>query len=220
MLNEKYNDPFRWKNKLEGLSSLPGETRLNKDSSWERLHERLQQRPRMSKAGWYWAAASILLACSIPLLIKNKNENVVVKTSPLQKQESIVPTEQLQILPLAPLVKASIPEYKIPVEKISTKEQQETASKNTIQQVELITDAEEIPAAKDPLVSPIPLSVKDTQGSVAVLAPVKKKLLIVHINEVDPPAVQVFPPSNYVQRSIRMKLGNKKTANQNIASQQ
>ena len=44
-VNENPNDDFHWKNKLENLESLPGET-FNKEASWEKLHDRLQKKPK------------------------------------------------------------------------------------------------------------------------------------------------------------------------------
>ena len=48
MLNEKPNNDFHWKNKLEDLESLPGET-FNKEAAWEKLHERMQGKKSQHK---------------------------------------------------------------------------------------------------------------------------------------------------------------------------
>ena len=89
MLNEKHNDHHGWKNKLEGLTGLPGETALDKNAAWEKLHSRLQENPRKKKAVWYWAAACLLAALSIPLMMVNKKENIVVKQDQPQKQQVV-----------------------------------------------------------------------------------------------------------------------------------
>lgn len=216
MLNEKHNDPFGWKNKLEGLTSLHGEAALDKHAAWEKLQERLQK-PHRKKTTWYWAAACILLVCIIPLIIENKKENIVVTSNPPQKQHIITPAIELQTLPIT--VKAPVRVEKIQENNI-IKDQPVTALKTQIKQNGPVTAIVETTIEKDPVVTIIPAPGSDTAFTVAGTIPVKKKLSVMHINEVDAPAVQVFPPSNYVQRSIRIKLGNKKSANQTIASQQ
>lgn len=216
MLNEKHNDPFGWKNKLEGLTRLPGEDKLDKNAAWKILHERLQQKPHRNNAIWYWAAACILLAFVIPLMIANQKEYGVVKSSPPQKQHLITPAVELQAMPFT--VKAPMKVEKKQNNKI--KDQHHTPLKTTEKQNEPVTAIVETSIEKDPVVIIIQAPGTDTTATVAVTIPAKKKLPVMHINEVDAPAVQVFPPSNYVQRSIRIKLGNKKSANQTIASQQ
>ena len=217
MLNEKHNDPFGWKNRLEGLTRLPGEDALDKNAAWKILHERLQQKPNSNDAIWYWAAACILLAFVIPLMIANQKEYVVVKSNPPQKQHTISPAVELQTM----LITAKAP---VKVEKVNQnnkiRDHNNTHLKTTEKQHEPVTAIVEASIEKDPVVTIIPAPGTDTTATVAVTIPVKKKLSVMHINEVDAPAVQAFPPSNYVQRSIRIKLGNKKSANQTIASQQ
>jgi len=96
MLSEKHNDPFGWKNKLEGLTGLPGEDAADNNTAWQKLQDRLQQKPRRRKAIWYWAAACLLLACIIPLMIANKKQDIVVKGDP-QHQNKIVPALTLPV---------------------------------------------------------------------------------------------------------------------------
>ena len=216
MLKEKHNDYFGWKNRLEELTRLPGEDALDKNAAWKILHERLQQKPNSNDAIWYWAAACILLAFVIPLMIANQKEYVVVKSNPPQKQHTISPAVELQTL----LITAKAP---VKVEKKQNnkiKDQHNTPLKTTEKLNEPVTAIVETSIEKDPVVIIIQAPGIDTTATVAVIIPAKKKLPVMHINEVDAPAVQVFPPSNYVQRSIRIKLGNKKSANQTIASQQ
>lgn len=217
MLNEKHNDPFGWKKKLEGLTRLPGEAALDKHAAWEKLHGRLQQKPHRNKAVWYWAAACILLACIIPLMIANKKENIVVKSNPFQKQHTITPAIELQTLPFT--IKAPIQVKEKQIERGIAKKQH-IITKNTIKQDEPVTAIAETIVEKDPVGTIIPAPLIDTAGIVAAAVPVKKKLSVVHINELESPSAQFFPPPNYVQTPFKIKFKNGKAAKQTIASQQ
>lgn len=58
MLHEKPNEFFHWKNKLDELDRLPGELLNDKTVSWNKLHNRLREKPRNNKIMWYWVAAA------------------------------------------------------------------------------------------------------------------------------------------------------------------
>jgi len=67
------NNNFSWRNKLEDLEQLSGET-FNKEAAWDKLHDLLQGRKGNSKRHWYWmAAACLLIASAITWLIYPKN---------------------------------------------------------------------------------------------------------------------------------------------------
>lgn len=74
MSNEKPNDGFNWKDRLEELDSLPGETFSGKSESWEKLHLRLRSNKRRRKAAWYWIAAACL-GLIVLLIPWNRNAN-------------------------------------------------------------------------------------------------------------------------------------------------
>ncbi len=75
MSNENHNNIEDWRNKLEGLDKLPGETVIDKNASWEKLHERLREKNYNKKIIWYRSAAACLLfALMIPLLNLIKEE--------------------------------------------------------------------------------------------------------------------------------------------------
>jgi hypothetical protein len=79
MLNENHNNSSYWKNKLEALDSLPEET-LNKAAAWEKLHNRLRKDSNPNKVVWYRAAAACLLtAIVISLMFVHRKEKNLVK---------------------------------------------------------------------------------------------------------------------------------------------
>ncbi|MBE7169391.1 MAG: hypothetical protein INR73_02310 [Williamsia sp.] len=65
MEDKKANSPLQWRDKLNGLSSLPGEAQLDKAAGWQQLHERLHAAPKKKQKTVYWMAAACLLGVMI-----------------------------------------------------------------------------------------------------------------------------------------------------------
>src|SRR5258705_1506391 len=87
MSNENYNNTGDWRSRLEALDNLPGEPLIDKNASWEKLHDRLREKKGNKKIIWYWsAAACLLLVLMIPLINSNKKDHEPVKTGTAQKQ--------------------------------------------------------------------------------------------------------------------------------------
>ncbi|HMK03030.1 MAG TPA: hypothetical protein VK489_02520 [Ferruginibacter sp.] len=213
MLNEKHNDPPGWKSKLEGLTVLPGETAPGKELAWEKLQGRLQQKPLKRKAIWYWAAAAILLACIIPRMTANKEQDIVVKKDP-QQQNIISPALHLRVPPKE-TVMANEHVEKRKVENRIAKNQHPVKLKITIKKNEPFTVITGTGIEKDPVAITMPAATTDTAATVAV----KKKLSVVHINELAPASVGIFSPT-YAQTPFKIKFRNGKPAEQKFASQQ
>ncbi|MEO6254044.1 MAG: hypothetical protein ABIO79_12095 [Ferruginibacter sp.] len=211
MLPEKHNERCGWKNKLDGLTGLPGEAALEKNVAWEKLHSRLREKPHNKKAVWYWAAACLLFALTIPLMLPNKKENIVLRNQPPQKRQTIV-------LPIPPVVRVTVkvfPRVEKKKMEININDQYNSDVKNTVKKEQPVTAIAETVIEKDPVAI-----ITDTAGSVAVAIPVTKKLAVVHINELQSPSTQYYPVPNYVQRAFKIKFKNGKATNQTIASQQ
>jgi hypothetical protein len=210
MLNEKHNEGFGWKNKLGALTGLPGEAALQKDAAWEKLHSRLQEKPRRNKAVWYWAAACLLIALIIPLLITNKKENIVVRKDPPEKQQPVI----VSTSPAAPaLVETPKQVKKIKHENRSIKEQQAADLKALVKQ-------EPVLPVEEKNINNIPVPAVTDTATVAATAIAKKKMTVVHINELDSPSPQFYTQPNYVQKNFKIKFRNGKSSSQTIASQQ
>lgn len=217
MLNEKHNDPFGWKHKLNGLTGLPGEAAPESSVAWEKLQVRMQHKPRRNKAVWYWAAAILLMVCIIPLLMPGKKDNNLVQRIPEPKNK-IDPPAHIPFRARETAV-ASVQAEKRKVQNHTPKVRPGTALQ-TVKQDETVTApaandiVKESPAAVNP--GPIP----DTISAMATVVPEKKKLTVLHINELDPPNARLYTQPGYVRVPFKIKFKNGKSASQNMASQQ
>ncbi len=87
MSSENQNNTSNWRSKLDELESLPGEAILDKNASWEKLHEKLKGGKSNRKATWYWvAAASVLVVLMISLLNLIKEDHHLPKNLTVLKQ--------------------------------------------------------------------------------------------------------------------------------------
>ncbi len=72
MSNENHNNFAGWKIKLEELNHLPGQSSMDSNAGWEKLHARIGRKKHNKKIIWYWtAAACSLIAILIPVLYHN-----------------------------------------------------------------------------------------------------------------------------------------------------
>ncbi|MEO5891575.1 MAG: hypothetical protein ABIQ31_15090 [Ferruginibacter sp.] len=178
MLNEDPNN-FSWKNKLENFDQLSEVILPGKNELWEKLHIRLEQKPRRSRIMWYLAAACLLAVIILSLTLTDKrNEDLASKGT-----KRAVTAEKL--LPTAPALKQIIPGN---ITSASSKKttpvyhlQPSTypAALNEPVKDQPVLKIEAMPAPQKIFETTLPDSaVIATQVIVA-----KKKLKVVHINE-------------------------------------
>lgn len=212
MSDEKPNNDFHWKNKLEDLESFPGET-FNKDAAWEKLHERIQAKSRSRKAIGYWlAAACLLLALITPwLFLANKNEKVLVKNNSVPKQTQSIPAHLLQpgrkkTPDVISIVSTEKKLSSLPAEK--SNKINAVLKRNIIpfKPIQDKKEKEEFIAQK--IINNAIAPVETTINIVATL-PEKKRLDVVHINEIGDP-VEETPNTarNYEHHSFKVKFIN------------
>lgn len=189
MSNEKHNKNTGWKIKLEDLAHLPGED-FNKEVSWNKLHERLQNKKKRVPA-WYWAAAACLVfALMIVWMTKNEtmqsqlpNDKIAVK-QPGKINKEVIPDKDIASVEIRP---GTIKEKTKRANKINQKQNRlivsATISKPTFVDVTTV-DLKNESFANSSLVSNTSLATS--------LKPVeKKKLNVVHINELGGPATDL-----------------------------
>ena len=210
MLSKKHNDLFYWKNKLEALNSLPEQFAPEKDAMWEKLQDRLQEKPAGNKAKWYWMAAA-LLPLSIAQFVmmyktgdtfevavtKDKNEITapafvpaiskeeiaITVCAPAEKKQSIVNARLKNIKPADTAKKSEVVVAAIPAENLKTE-----INLNNTQPV-------------------------DTALNFASTNTAKKKLQVVHINELETFPSQFTLPVSYAQNLSNTKNKKNKTSN-------
>ena len=216
MLSKKLNDPFYWKNKLETLHCLPGEAVHKKDALWEKLHDRLQQKSAAGKAKWYWMAAGLLPLIIIACMMVSNTENIDGKQETVKENTTkAAPSYLLPASTEAVTLSVSAPvEKKQPVAVINSNVKSKTFI-DTIKVNDAVVTLLPEPIEADITTNNI-LSA-DTAVTVAPTAVVKKKLQVVHINELETYPAQFAEPVNYAQN---IKPGKKKIANFSLASQE
>jgi len=176
-----------WSNKLEETCSLPALLLQDKNAAWEKLHNRLQQKPRRINPGWYWAAAAgIMVLCSLPFFItdsrqanqKNKSvKNTVIETSaPTIARQEKKDTITAKAMLTQEMTKTTA--YKLPSDNKNRKAVNQPPklvhlSNDEVLQNEIITTTTAATAAENKIIEPM----------IAVTTPVKQRLRVVHINE-------------------------------------
>ncbi|MEO7960622.1 MAG: hypothetical protein ABIR19_03690 [Ginsengibacter sp.] len=212
MLNENPNKDFHWKSKLDDLESLPGEI-FNKDALWDRLHIRMQQKHGNKKAAWYWAAAACLLtALLIPLLFSKKNGNTIVKSNPAQQT---IQTPATNVLPEGKkdsfgFITTIAAENKKPANLFENTEKMIAPANHKVLTFENVPVKKNKEELVEPVVIKEAVEPLGTNSNAVALVPGKKKLRVVHINELGEPADK--PPAMTAQKtehhSFQLKLAN------------
>lgn len=222
MANDNQNN-FHWKNKLEDADSLFSETLPDKNNAWEKLHTRLYKTPRRKGLVWYWvAAACLLLAVIIPAITINKKHDIIVKNTPAKTEaiKKIVPeistpeeNENVQIAPALIGKKSNLQQTISPGEI-------KPAATNILQNQETVitNSTDEKIIKEEPIVSSVP--VIDTTISMALVTPAKKKIKVVHINELGD-VIEVSPDiaHNTDLHAFQLKLATQEVyRNPSVAS--
>lgn len=182
MKNE--NSAANWKKGLENAEDLAGYVLENKQAAWEDLHARLYDNKSTNKPAWYWmAAACLLIAVSFFLIKTGKYSNPVEGTttqSAIEKKKPVIPVvvEEAAVTNNTAAI-LSEKEKKV-------KRYNKTSIKAIINTEQKINDS----IAQLPVVLTVPetavVELKDSAvQTITAIAPIKKKLKLVHVNELD-----------------------------------
>ena len=214
MLSKKLNDPFYWKNKLETLHCLPGEAVHKKDALWEKLHDRLQQKSVAGKAKWYWMAAGLLPLIIIAYMMVSNTENIGGKQETVKENTTkAAPSYLLPASTEAVTLSVSAPvEKKQPVAVINSNVKSKTFI-DTIKVNNAVVTLEKVTTD----MTTNNLQPVDTVVTAATTAVAKKKLQVIHLNELETYPAQFTEPVNYAQN---IKFRKNKINNLNVAAQQ
>jgi hypothetical protein len=202
MSNEDPNNTPRWRNKLDDLEHLPGSA-FNRDAAWDKLYGRFHGNKKSKKISWYWiAAACLLLGLMITILNYQKitsrasTKETVIKQSKEIKKPVLKVEEENNV----ELIK----------NKIVTTSNKPIQRNRHIIQTEIVTNAQPGNVVinypeKEPLVKPLHIIANSTT---AVLPP-KKKLNVVHINELGDPVIETSDITRIADmHSFQLKFGN------------
>lgn len=189
MSNEKQDSYEHWKSKLDNLDSLPGEIMPDKNEVWEKLYARLNENKRSKKVIWYWvAAACILFALMIPVIFRNNKMHQLAKDEIRQNQP-----EARTLIAKKPGQKDSIKvgnpvlsgENTITVTEKLYKPRNIVILQKQITKLRLYNTVSTQNLVTETLKNSI--RTVDTASYLTATNPVKKKLPVVHINELGDP---------------------------------
>lgn len=172
-----------WISKVEDVPALSAEALPDKNAAWEKLYSRLNKEPCRSMVVWYWAAAAcLMLVFILTMMNSDKIQEAVVRNSsqknkpqPL-KSTMITGKEKITVSAAQPSIQPK-KAVEIPLQVIRKK----IFTKN---EIDIENTSENITADKKDIKGLSLLNV-DTIQTIAH-APVKSKLRVVHINELDP----------------------------------
>src|SRR5690348_7891562 len=186
MSNENPNNTSHWRHKLDELEHLPGSS-FNRDASWDKLHGRLRGNKKSKKVFWYWvAAACVVLAFVVTILNRQKTpppsstrETVKVQPGELKKPLKVEEANKIEIKNnVEPVNDKIVTISKKPVQKSRRIVKTEVAFK--VQSTEVVVSSPE----QEPIAKPLQII---NNNSTASIIPPKKKLNVVHINELGGP---------------------------------
>ena len=184
MLNESQNNSSYWKNKLEALDNLPEET-LNKPAMWAKLHERLQENRSRKKAVWYSAAAACLILIFFIswLFIGNKETSLVENNRRQKPQGSSRTPEKLTDSMVVISKQIQTDKKHLVINKAINKKRQIPATDHVAAD-DIVVTGPNVIAVPEPKYNS---SYKPDTIAIIAALPVKKKLRVVHVNELGKP---------------------------------
>ena len=210
MSNENPNNTPHWRNKLDELENLPGSA-FNGKAAWDKLHGRLGGNKKSKKIYWYWvAAACLLFGLMITLLnyykgaSKPGNSGTIVKEQPKEIKKPVLKIEEAnknEIVNNAEPIKDNIVYTRNrSIQRnrhiIPTKVVAEVRSNDVV-----VNYPEQEPIAK-------PLEIVKNNSTTTIIPP-KKKLNVVHINELGDPVIETSDITRIPDmHSFQLKFGN------------
>ena len=201
MQNKSYNNFPTWKSKLEELESLPGEAMPDKNTAWEKLHARLEGKKPQRKAVWYWiAAACILFLFIVPLIVSDKKDHQLAHTKLKQNQSESKQNQDQQHAAVA-IITHNKDSVTIKHSFLSGKGAAIVSNKsNQLVHKNILENKTEDIRIYDTVSNQSPmavtlkksLQVADTSSGIVSIIRTKKRLPVVHVNELDD-AVDIPP---------------------------
>ena len=210
MSNENPNNTPGWRNKLDDLECLPGSA-LNRDAAWDKLHGRLQGNKKSKKIYWYWIAAACLLVAALIAILNDQKPNSqasnreTVMEQPKETNKTDAKADEKKVNENTNESNSEIKNKIVSVPNRSVQRSQGIARAKVVAKVhidDLVTSYPE----KEPLAKY--LEIIKANSTTAVVPP-KKKLKIVHINELGDPVLETSDITRIADiHSFQLKFGN------------
>jgi len=199
------NNPNNWKILLEDPQRFQGEILTDKNELWERIYHRLHKKPQRKVLVWYWTAACLLIVTIITVVVfisKGKTHNRVVSEPAIVKTFMPVETGNLsnanensgenvmsQSTPknhtAGTIQKNNLPALK---KSINTKYIIDSTMNQLPQLV--ITPITPTTTAND----------SSAVSSITIAPPSKKKLRVVHLNEIGQPVEEPTVNNRFAEK--------------------
>ncbi len=208
MADNNFNSQGDWKQRIADLQDT-GDTSFDQELAWNRLHERLQDKKPKKRFIWYWlAAASVAAMLILSILMTNKTERMPVHRSPVK----LVDNKQQA----GTLIKASHNDVEQPASitvvdttppaGMKNQDELNQKKKETLTSPSIEVKSDDIVKKEIMDIAAIPV---DTAISIVANAPVKKKLRVVHVNELGDPVNEPFQYKKYDDKaSSRLRFMN------------
>ncbi len=179
---QQENNHLHWKQKLEDTTKVSAGQPFNKSVAWNKVQQRLQAKPKRRKTTLYWAAAACLLPLLIWLLIPAH-----------QPQKSLVKNNHQDPVTTKPTTEDETPKHQQILVKKTTRSIIKKGLKKALISIAKADESKsKLPeASHDSATQPLrALTIDNSDSTIANIPPVastKKKLQVVHINELTEP---------------------------------
>jgi hypothetical protein len=190
MSAENQNEPLRWIAELDALENIPGETPHDKTKSWDRLYNRLGKKSVKRSLFVYWSAAAclVLILAATWLYRTNNHEQLITKIPARKESQAVNPRMKENDEPAVP---ATVQLMNHPSKSDIRKPLSKALKITDADTMAVITPKEENIAEQSSNDMDMPV-----QADSAVLMAdvrVKKKLRVVHINNIGKPREDEIP---------------------------
>ena len=192
MSNENHNNLKPWKDKLEALEKLPGDG-FDKAASWEKLYGRLNKKEPRKKLRWFWIAAACLAFALIisMFLFKNTPDKITAsakKSATSQPQKPVAKVEAKNA-EAEKIDSITLQKKAVAIDKIINSKSYKITPVRPLLKVRLPDTVSEQNLTLQPgnhFINP-----DNTLSHLAIAKPVKKKLQVVHLNELGDPVEEM-----------------------------
>lgn len=190
-----------WKQRLENAEGFSGEILKAKNEAWEKLYARLHKKPVRKFMPWYWAAAC-LVAISITTIVffNSKKHQPSVTISPSTGQVPVIVKkslegEQKKNEASVPLMSPEQTDHKMLTQKNNAFNQNSFISNNDI-----VSDSAETQTETSTTSEPA-VHFDSSTKEIITVAPVRKKLRVVHINDLGQPVEESTADNSFNQKN-------------------